>query len=79
MAEINGTPVALAPPQDYVVDFENPTRNSVEAQYAVSAVGILLSTAFFAQRLYVKGFLRGKLWFDDLLLGIAYVRPPLLR
>lgn len=65
MALVNGTMVAIPPPDGYVVDFDNPQRNSVEAAYAVSAVGLTLATMFVGQRLYVKGALRGTLGLDD--------------
>ena len=43
MAEINGTAVALAPPDGYIVDFDNPRRNLLVANYVVMAMGLNLS------------------------------------
>lgn len=65
MAEINGTIVAIPPPEGYVVDFDNPERNSVAATYAVSSIGIIAAFLFLLQRLYVKAFIRNKLGIDD--------------
>lgn len=65
MAEINGTLVALPPPEGYVVDFENPQRNSVTVTYVVSGVGMTLALFFLLQRLYVKIFVRNKFGIDD--------------
>lgn len=65
MAEVNGVLVAIPPPPDYVVNFDNPERNSVEAAYVIAAVGMSLSAFFVFQRFYVKIFIRKKLGFDD--------------
>ncbi|KAH7128055.1 hypothetical protein B0J13DRAFT_453815 [Dactylonectria estremocensis] len=73
MAEINGTLVAIAPPEGYVVDFDNPQRNSVAATYAVSSIGIIAAFLFLLQRLYVKAFIRNKLGIDDALLVVAWL------
>ncbi|KAH6953797.1 hypothetical protein BKA56DRAFT_638278 [Ilyonectria sp. MPI-CAGE-AT-0026] len=73
MAEINGTIVAIPPPDGYVVDFDNPERNSVAATYAVSSVGIIAALLFLLQRLYVKAFIRNKLGIDDALLVLAWL------
>lgn len=65
MSVVNGVLVAIPPPPGYVVDFDNPQRQSVEASYAISAVGIAISTFFMCQRLYVKAVLRNTLGVDD--------------
>ena len=53
-AIINGVPVAMPPPEGYVVDFENPERNSVTAAYWLFGVGNFLSLLFMAQRGFVR-------------------------
>ncbi|KAL5868717.1 hypothetical protein ACKVWC_009475 [Pyricularia oryzae] len=73
MAEVNGVLVAIPPPPGYVVNFDNPERNSVEAAYVIAAVGMFLSAFFVFQRFYVKIFIRKKLGFDDVCLVIAYL------
>ncbi|KAF4962843.1 hypothetical protein FSARC_9086 [Fusarium sarcochroum] len=73
MAEINGTLVAVAPPEGYVVDFDNPLRNSVMGTYVVSGIGMSLAFFFIVQRLFVKIFVRGNFGIDDVLLIIAWV------
>ncbi|KAF5023428.1 hypothetical protein F66182_4528 [Fusarium sp. NRRL 66182] len=54
MSEINGTLVAVLPPEGYVVDFDNPQRNSVLGAYVVSGIGMGLALFFLFQRLFVK-------------------------
>ncbi|KAJ4250140.1 hypothetical protein NW762_011951 [Fusarium torreyae] len=56
MAEINGTLVAVAPPEGYIVDFDNPARNSITGAYVVSGIGMSLALFFLLQRLFVKTF-----------------------
>lgn len=65
MSIVNGVLVAIPPPEGYVVDFDNPQRNSVLTTYVVATVGMVLAAAFVAQRLYVKAFIRNKLGIDD--------------
>lgn len=65
MAEINGTIVALAPPDGYEVDFDNPKRNLLVANYVVMAVGLSLSLIFLAQRIFVKTHVHRGLALDD--------------
>ncbi|CAG7555849.1 unnamed protein product [Fusarium equiseti] len=72
-AVIDGVPVAIPPPDDYKVNFENPQRNSVTEAYWLYGVGNFLSLAFILQRVYVKGFLQRTFRVDDACLGIAYV------
>lgn len=57
--------VPSAPPEGYTVDFSNPRRRLLIAAYTVTGVGIVISTAFLAQRLYVKRYLRKQLGHDD--------------
>lgn len=70
---IDGVLVAMPPPPGYVVDFQNPQRNSVTTAYIVSGFGMLLSSFFAFQRLYVKTVIRKKLGVDDALLVIAWL------
>lgn len=65
MSIVNGVLVAIPPPEGYVVDFDNPQRNSVLTTYVVATVGMALAAAFVGQRLYVKAFIRNKLGIDD--------------
>ncbi|KAK2611986.1 hypothetical protein QQS21_001951 [Conoideocrella luteorostrata] len=73
MPTVNGVQVLVSPPEGYVVDFNKPQRQSVEASYVVIGVGIVISTFFMLQRLYVKRVLRNKLGVDDLLLVFAWI------
>ncbi|KAM5344600.1 hypothetical protein ACJ41O_013135 [Fusarium nematophilum] len=73
MAEINGTLVAIPPPEGYVVDFNNPQRQAVEATYVICGVGMSLALFFLFQRLYVKLFVRNNFGIDDVLLIIAWL------
>ena len=43
MSIVNGVLVAIEPPEGYVVNFDNPQRNSVMTTYIVSGVGMLLA------------------------------------
>lgn len=70
---VDGVPVALPPPEDYVVDFENPRRQSEYETYIVAGVGMALAFLFMCQRLYVKAFIRDKLGYDDALLVVAWL------
>lgn len=65
MPVVNGVPVLLPPPDGYVVDFDNPQRRSVKASYIVASIGMVISTFFMLQRLYVKSVLRNNLGVDD--------------
>ncbi|KAF3347736.1 Dihydrosphingosine 1-phosphate phosphatase [Verticillium dahliae VDG2] len=73
MSVVNGVLVAIPPPEGYVVDFDNPRRNSVLTAYVVSAVGMVFALLFMLQRLYVKAFVRHSLGIDDFLLVIAWL------
>ncbi|KAH7124598.1 hypothetical protein EDB81DRAFT_846919 [Dactylonectria macrodidyma] len=65
MSIVDGIAVVIPPPEGYVVDFDNPQRNSVVAIYVLSSCGMALALLFLAQRLYVKAFIRIKLGIDD--------------
>ena len=72
MPVINGVLVAIPAPEDYIVDFDHPKRQSVTASYTISGVGMIISTAFMLQRLYVKRYLRNTLGFDDCKFGLVF-------
>jgi hypothetical protein len=68
MATINGTQVAMAPPEGYQVDFDNPQRNMMAANYIVYAVGLILSAMFLGQKLFVKIHIQRGLGVEDCML-----------
>ncbi|KAH8662482.1 hypothetical protein BX600DRAFT_466439 [Xylariales sp. PMI_506] len=70
---IDGIPVAMAPPPGYVVDFDNPKRNSVTAAYWLFGVGNLVTILFVAQRVYVRAFVQRHILWEDVCLFVAYV------
>ncbi|KAK3367556.1 hypothetical protein B0H63DRAFT_83670 [Podospora didyma] len=72
-AFVNGVPVVMPPPEGYVVDFDNPERNSVTEAYWLFAVGNLLSLLFVLQRVYVKIFVQRRIQLEDVCLLVAYV------
>ncbi|KAK4184089.1 hypothetical protein QBC35DRAFT_541191 [Podospora australis] len=75
MAEIptvGGVPVVMPPPEGYVVDFDNPQRNSVTQAYWLFSVGNVLCLLFMLQHLYVRLFLRRQFKLEDACLLIAY-------
>jgi hypothetical protein len=52
---VTATPIAAIPaPAGYVVDFANPQRHGDVAGYWVFGVGLVLSFAFLAMRVYTK-------------------------
>ncbi|KAJ3521660.1 hypothetical protein NM208_g13195 [Fusarium decemcellulare] len=51
---VNGVQVAVAPPDDYIVDFYHPRRRHEIESYIVSGIGMALALLFFLQFLYVK-------------------------
>jgi hypothetical protein len=65
MPLVDGVVTVLPPPKGYVVDFDNPQRQSVAATYWVVGVGNVLSLFFLLQRLYVKVFVRKAFKLDD--------------
>jgi hypothetical protein len=72
MATINGTEVVLPPPEGYEVNFDNPRRNMMTANYVVYAVGLILSVLFLAQRVFVKIHVHTGLGLDDCTLYLAH-------
>ena len=65
MTTIDGVMVLLPPPEGYVVDFDNPTRQGIPDAYFIAGFGLAISFLFFMQRMYVKVFLVGGLQLDD--------------
>lgn len=65
MSAVNGVVVAMAPPDGYVVDFDNPQRRSVLAVYCVAGIGMVCAFLFMLQRIYVKLYVHGSFWIDD--------------
>ncbi|KAF4120275.1 hypothetical protein GMORB2_3076 [Geosmithia morbida] len=72
-AVVNGVPVAIPPPEGYVVDFEHPARNSVPAAYWLFGVGNFLMLIFMLQRVYVRAVIQKTVKLEDAFLGVAYV------
>ena len=64
-AVVNGVPVAIPPPEGYVVDFDNPQRNSVTAAYWLFGVGNFLALLFMLQRAYVRLVIQKTLRLED--------------
>lgn len=64
-AVVNGVPVALAPPEGYVVNFDNPERNSVTAAYWLFGVFNFLCLLFMAQRAYVSIIVQKRVQLED--------------
>uniref|UniRef100_A0A8H7K6U7 Rhodopsin domain-containing protein n=1 Tax=Bionectria ochroleuca TaxID=29856 RepID=A0A8H7K6U7_BIOOC len=71
-ATINGVVVVMEPPEDYVVDFDNPQRNYVLANYLVAGFGMVFAFLFLAQRLYVKAFITRSFALEDYCCVIAW-------
>jgi hypothetical protein len=65
MATINGTEVVLPPPEGYVVNFEDPPRNLMTANYVVYAIGLTMSAMFLAQRVFVKIHIQNGMGLED--------------
>ncbi|SPJ72475.1 related to integral membrane protein [Fusarium torulosum] len=73
MATTDGVVTLLPPPEGYVVNFDNPTRQGEHEAYYVAGFGLAISFLFFMQRMYVKIFLAGGLQIDDILLIFSYI------
>jgi len=65
MSLTNGVLTALPAPPGYIVNFDNPERQSDVATYIIVGVGNLLSILFMGQHLYVNGVVRRKLGLID--------------
>lgn len=61
----DGVRTALPKPDGYVVDFDNPQVNMMTANLSLAAVGMLLSSLFLAQRIYVKIKVHRAIGIDD--------------
>lgn len=61
----NGVTTFLPPPEDYIVDFDNPQSQNVLHHFLI--FGILGPLALFClvQRLYTKHYITGSLKIDD--------------
>lgn len=64
-AVIDGVPVALPPPEGYVVDFDNPQRNSETAAYWLFGVGNVVCLLFIIQRVYVRAVIQKTFKVED--------------
>ena len=62
---VDGVPVIMPPPPGYVVDFENPQRNSVTEAYCLFAVGNFLCLLFIMQRVYVRAVVQRRVQLED--------------
>ncbi|KAI0593523.1 hypothetical protein F4775DRAFT_577415 [Biscogniauxia sp. FL1348] len=69
----DGTVTALPPPGGYVVDFENPQRQFVDALNWTSGAISIVTLLFVCQRLYVSLAVEKRVSLDDGLLFIAWV------
>jgi hypothetical protein len=65
VSTVNGVVVVMPPPEGYVVDFDNPERNSVLANYYAAGIGMGVAFLFLAQRIYVRICIRHSLGVDD--------------
>ncbi|CAJ0547958.1 Ff.00g047120.m01.CDS01 [Fusarium sp. VM40] len=73
MATTDGVITLLPPPEGYVVNFDNPTRQGEHEAYYIAGFGLAISFLFFMQRMYVKIFLAGGLQIDDIFLILSYI------
>lgn len=62
---VNGTTVFRAPPDDYVVNFDNPQQQRVLDHYLVFGIGGPLAFIALIQRYYTKIWLSKGLQVDD--------------
>ncbi|KAH7028949.1 uncharacterized protein B0I36DRAFT_244366 [Microdochium trichocladiopsis] len=70
---VNGVPVAMPPPEGYIVDFDNPQRNSVTAAYCLYGIGNALALLMMGQRVYFRAAIQKTVYLEDAFLGVAYV------
>lgn len=73
---VDGVPVIMPPPPGYVVDFENPQRNSVTEAYCLFAVGNFLCLLFIMQRVYVRAVVQRRVQLEDGTLSFSLAFPP---
>lgn len=64
-AVVNGVPVAIPPPENYKVDFDNPQRNTVPAAYWLFGVGNVFALLFMLQRVYVRAMVQKLVRVED--------------
>ena len=62
---VNGVPVVMLPPEGYIVDFDNPQRNSVTEAYWIFGVGNFLCLLFMLQRVYVRAVVQRRAQLED--------------
>jgi hypothetical protein len=62
---VNGVPVIMPPPEGYVVDFDNPQRNSVTEAYWLCGVGNFFCLLFMLQRVYVRAVVQRRWHWED--------------
>ncbi|KAJ3459936.1 hypothetical protein MRS44_016009 [Fusarium solani] len=70
---VQGVEVFMAPPEGYVVDFENPQQHTALVSYILAGVGMVMAMIFFIQYLYVKLWLMQVLDIETVLLILAWV------
>lgn len=63
--QVNGVDVFRLPPDDYVVDFDNPKQQKVLEHYLVFGIGAPLAFLALLQRFYTKQYLSKGLQVDD--------------
>ncbi|EKJ70458.1 hypothetical protein FPSE_09452 [Fusarium pseudograminearum CS3096] len=73
MPVINGVPVAIPPPEGYVVNFKHPQRRHETEAYVASSVGMGLAFFFVLQYLYVKVWILRKLELETACLIIGWI------
>ncbi|KXJ90075.1 hypothetical protein Micbo1qcDRAFT_189222 [Microdochium bolleyi] len=76
---VGDVPVAMPPPPGYVVDFDNPQRNSVTEAYLLFGIGNALALLMVLQRVYVRIYIQKKVFLEDAFLGVAYVFSVILQ
>jgi hypothetical protein len=62
---VNGVPVIMPPPEGYVVNFDNPQRNSVTEAYWLCGVGNFFCLLFMLQRVYVRAVVQRRVHWED--------------
>ncbi|KAF5009451.1 hypothetical protein FDECE_4334 [Fusarium decemcellulare] len=72
---VNGTAVAIPPPEGYQVDFDNPTTagNTIRQAYWIFGIEFAIATAFLGQRMYTNAVLLRKFLIDDSTRSFAYL------
>jgi hypothetical protein len=73
MATVDGVTVVMPPPEGYVVDFDNPQRNYLLANYLAAGFGMTFAFLFLVQRLYVKIVVMRSFGIDDYCCAAAWI------